>query len=177
MSVLKTTFVAGTQQGLANRADHLKAMETAEKAASDAALGGGEKSRARHVARGKMLPRDRVANLLDVGAPFLEIGATAAHGMYEGAAPAAGMIAGVGQVHGRDVMVVCNDATVKGGTYYPMSVKKHLRAQEIAAANHLPCIYLVDSGGANLPNQDEVFPDRDPHQGVRSSSREAQKPS
>lgn len=161
MSVLKTTFVAGTQQGLANRADHLKAMETAEKAASDAALGGGEKSRARHVARGKMLPRDRVANLLDVGAPFLEIGATAAHGMYEGAAPAAGMIAGVGQVHGRDVMVVCNDATVKGGTYYPMSVKKHLRAQEIAAANHLPCIYLVDSGGANLPNQDEVFPDRD----------------
>ena len=161
MSVLKTTFVAGTQQGLANRADHLKAMETAAKAASDAALGGGEKSRARHVARGKMLPRDRVANLLDVGAPFLEIGATAAHGMYEGAAPAAGMIAGVGQVHGRDVMVVCNDATVKGGTYYPMSVKKHLRAQEIAAANHLPCIYLVDSGGANLPNQDEVFPDRD----------------
>ena len=108
-----------------------------------------------------MLPRERVANLLDPGSPFLEIGATAAHGMYDGAAPCAGVIAGVGRVQGRDCMVVCNDATVKGGTYYPMTVKKHLRAQEIAEECHLPCIYLVDSGGANLPNQDEVFPDRD----------------
>jgi 3-methylcrotonyl-CoA carboxylase beta subunit len=108
-----------------------------------------------------MLPRERVANLLDPGAPFLEIGATAAHGMYDGAAPCAGVIAGVGRVHGREVMVVCNDATVKGGTYYPMTVKKHLRAQEIAQECRLPCLYLVDSGGANLPNQDEVFPDRD----------------
>jgi 3-methylcrotonyl-CoA carboxylase beta subunit len=102
-----------------------------------------------------------VANLLDPGSPFLEVGATAAHGMYGGEAPCAGLIAGIGRIHGRDVMVVCNDATVKGGTYYPMTVKKHLRAQEIAAQCHLPCLYLVDSGGANLPNQDEVFPDRD----------------
>jgi 3-methylcrotonyl-CoA carboxylase beta subunit len=108
-----------------------------------------------------MLPRERVANLLDAGSPFLEIGATAAHNMYEGAAPCAGVIAGVGRVNGRQIMVVCNDATVKGGTYYPMTVKKHLRAQEIAEENCLPCVYLVDSGGANLPNQDEVFPDRD----------------
>jgi len=102
-----------------------------------------------------------VANLLDPGSPFLEIGATAAHDMYDGASPGAGVIAGIGRVHGQDVMVVCNDATVKGGTYFPMTVKKHLRAQEIAEENHLPCIYLVDSGGANLPQQDEVFPDRD----------------
>lgn len=140
---------------------HLALLETIAQAAQAAALGGGEKSRERHVSRGKMLPRDRVANLLDAGSPFLEIGATAAHNMYDGAAPCAGLIAGVGQVHGRQVMVVCNDATVKGGTYYPMTVKKHLRAQEIAEQNHLPCVYLVDSGGANLPNQDEVFPDRD----------------
>ncbi|MFK7743447.1 MAG: carboxyl transferase domain-containing protein [Roseobacter sp.] len=144
-----------------NRRAHLAALEPVLQAAQTAALGGGEKSRARHLSRGKMLPRDRVAGLLDVGSPFLEIGATAAHGLYDGAAPAAGVIAGIGQVQGRDVMILCNDATVKGGTYYPLSVKKHLRAQEIAQENHLPCIYLVDSGGANLPNQDEVFPDRD----------------
>ena len=108
-----------------------------------------------------MLPRDRVANVLDPGSPFLELGVFAGHGMYDGAAPGGGAIAGVGRVHGRDVMVVCNDATVKGGTYYPITVKKHLRAQEIAEECRLPCIYLVDSGGANLPNQDEVFPDRD----------------
>ncbi len=149
---------AGFQE---NVALHLKALKVVKDAAALAAAGGGEKSRARHESRGKMLPRERVANLLDPSSPFLEIGATAAHGLYEGAAPCAGVIAGVGQVHGQDVMVVCNDATVKGGTYYPMTVKKHLRAQEIAEENHLPCIYLVDSGGANLPNQDEVFPDRD----------------
>ena len=115
----------------------------------------------RHLARGKLLPRDRVERLLDPGSPFLEVGLFAAHGMYDGACPGAGVIAGIGCVAGREVMIVCNDATVKGGTYYPMSVKKHLRAQEIAETNYLPCIYLVDSGGANLPNQDEVFPDRD----------------
>ncbi|MDW3222301.1 MAG: carboxyl transferase domain-containing protein [Paracoccaceae bacterium] len=144
-----------------NRAAHLDALGEIAQAAEAAALGGGEKSRARHISRGKMLPRDRVAGLLDPGSPFLEVGATAAHGLYDGAAPAAGVIAGIGQVHGQEVMVICNDATVKGGTYYPMTVKKHLRAQEIAQENLLPCIYLVDSGGANLPNQDEVFPDRD----------------
>src|SRR5690606_24799468 len=136
-------------------------LETVREAALAAAAGGGPKAMERHTSRGKMPPRERVANLLDPGSPFLEIGATAAHGMYDGAAPCAGVIAGIGRVHGQEVMVVANDATVKGGTYYPMTVKKHLRAQEIAEECHLPCVYLVDSGGANLPNQDEVFPDRD----------------
>ncbi|WP_343343075.1 carboxyl transferase domain-containing protein [Sphingomicrobium sp. XHP0239] len=126
-----------------------------------AALGGSEGSRERHVGRGKLLPRDRVERLLDPGAPFLEIGQLAAHDMYKDDIPGAGMIAGIGRVDGRQVMIVCNDATVKGGTYYPMTVKKHLRAQEIAQKLRLPCIYLVDSGGANLPHQAEVFPDRD----------------
>jgi 3-methylcrotonyl-CoA carboxylase beta subunit len=130
------------------------------------AQGGGEHSRARHVARGKLLPRERVEMLLDPDAPFLEIGALAAWRMYperdgSDAAPCAGMVAGIGRVSGVECVIVCNDATVKGGTYYPMTVKKHLRAQEIAQQNRLPCIYLVDSGGANLPNQDEVFPDRE----------------
>ena len=158
---LKSQLLSNSQEAKANRAAHLEALQIVREAAQSAALGGGQKSRDRHLGRGKMLPRDRVAGLLDPGSPFLEIGATAAHGLYDDAAPCAGVIAGVGQVMGRAVMVVCNDATVKGGTYYPMSVKKHLRAQEIAAECHLPCVYLVDSGGANLPNQDEVFPDRD----------------
>jgi len=145
----------------ANREEHLQALAVVQQAAALAAAGGGEKSLARHIARGKMAPRERVANLLDPGSPFLEIGATAAHGMYDGDAPSAGVIAGIGRVHGQEVMVVANDATVKGGSYFPMTVKKHLRAQEIAEACHLPCIYLVDSGGANLPTQDEVFPDRE----------------
>lgn len=145
----------------ANTAAHLEALSQVRQVADHAALGGGERSRNRHISRGKMLPRERVANLLDAGAPFLEIGALAAHGLYDGAAPAAGVIAGVGTVEGQEVMVICNDATVKGGTYLPMTVKKHLRAQEIAEENMLPCVYLVDSGGANLPQQDEVFPDRD----------------
>jgi len=157
-----TSKAMPTSEGFkSNRSAHLDALAQISAAAEAARMGGGEKSRARHVSRGKMLPRRRVANLLDPGSPFLEIGATAAHGMYGDAAPCAGVIAGIGRVQGREVMVVCNDATVKGGTYYPMTVKKHLRAQEIAEENHLPCIYLVDSGGANLPNQDEVFPDRD----------------
>ena len=126
-----------------------------------AALGGNEKSRDRHTARGKLLPRDRVERLLDPGSPFLEIGQLAAGDLYDGEVPGAGLIAGIGRVSGRQAMIVCNDATVKGGTYYPMTVKKHLRAQEIATENRLPCVYLVDSGGANLPHQAEVFPDRD----------------
>ena len=125
------------------------------------AAGGGERAREKHVARGKLLPRDRVQQLLDPGTPFLEIGQLAAWDMYDGDAPAAGMIAGVGRVSGTECLIIANDATVKGGTYYPMTVKKHLRAQEIARENHLPCIYLVDSGGAFLPKQDEVFPDRE----------------
>ncbi len=125
------------------------------------AQGGGEAARARHAARGKLLPRERVEMLLDPDTPFLEIAPLAALDMYDNAAPGAGMIAGIGRVSGVECLIVCNDATVKGGTYYPMTVKKHLRAQEIAAHNRLPCIYLVDSGGANLPNQDEVFPDRE----------------
>ncbi|MDB5721856.1 MAG: methylcrotonoyl-CoA carboxylase [Alphaproteobacteria bacterium] len=128
---------------------------------AETALGGSEKHRQRHVERGKLLPRDRVTHLLDPGSPFLEIGQLAANGMYRGEAPGAGVIAGIGRVSGREAMVVANDPTVKGGAYFPMTVKKHLRAQEIALQNRLPCVYLVDSGGANLPHQAEVFPDRD----------------
>ncbi|MFS0866295.1 carboxyl transferase domain-containing protein [Microbacterium sp. 179-B 1A2 NHS] len=130
-------------------------------ARADAARGGPDAARERHVARGKLLPRDRIDALLDTGSPFLEVGALAGHDMYDGACPAGGVVAGIGLIEGRHVMVVANDATVKGGTYYPITVKKHLRAQEIAAENRLPCVYLVDSGGAFLPLQDEVFPDRD----------------
>jgi len=146
------------------------AANTAAMAAQVAALraevervreGGGAAARAKHTGRGKLLPRDRVRELIDPLSPFLEIGQLAAHGLYGGEVPAAGLIAGIGRVCGRECMIVANDATVKGGTYFPLTVKKHLRAQEIAEANRLPCIYLVDSGGANLPNQDEVFPDRD----------------
>ena len=158
---LQSAVLTGSEAYRANREAHLAALAEISEAASLAAAGGGEKARERHLSRGKMLPRERVAGLLDAGSPFLEVGALAAHGMYDGAAPAAGVIAGIGLVEGRQVMVICNDATVKGGTYYPMTVKKHLRAQEIAEECRLPCIYLVDSGGANLPNQDEVFPDRD----------------
>jgi 3-methylcrotonyl-CoA carboxylase beta subunit len=144
------------------RAAHNRAL--AEKLRADvaqAAKGGTEKHRQRHVARGKLLPRDRVERLLDPGSPFLEIGQLAACDMYDGEVPGAGIICGIGRVSGRQVMIVCNDATVKGGTYYPLTVKKHLRAQEIAQENRLPCVYLVDSGGANLPYQADVFPDRE----------------
>lgn len=158
---LQSQAIVSSEEFKANCAAHLQALGEIAEVAAEAAEGGSEGARARHLGRGKMLPRDRVANLLDPGSAFLEIGATAAHGMYGGAAPSAGVVAGIGRVAGQDVMVVCNDATVKGGTYYPMSVKKHLRAQEIAEECRLPCIYLVDSGGANLPNQDEVFADRD----------------
>ena len=161
MAVLTSSLSARSETLRANVEAHRAALEEIREAAALAVEGGGPRARERHVARGKILPRDRVARLLDPGSPFLEIGMFAAHGLYDGASPSAGMVTGIGRVSGREVMVVCNDATVKGGTYYPMTVKKHLRAQEIAEANCLPCVYLVDSGGANLPQQDEVFPDRD----------------
>ncbi|MFJ8792901.1 carboxyl transferase domain-containing protein [Streptomyces sp. NPDC102462] len=145
----------------ANEEAHRALAEELRGKLAAARLGGGERARARHTARGKLLPRDRVDTLLDPGSPFLELAPLAADGMYDGQAPAAGVIAGIGRVAGRDCVIVANDATVKGGTYYPMTVKKHLRAQEIALENRLPCLYLVDSGGAFLPMQDEVFPDRE----------------
>ena len=143
------------------RDGHLELLADLEQRLARARAGGGEKSRERHLSRGKLLPRDRVERLLDPGAPFLELSPLAAEELYDGAAPGAGMVTGVGVVHGRHVLVVANDATVKGGTYYPMTVKKHLRAQEVALHNRLPCVYLVDSGGAFLPMQDDVFPDRE----------------
>ena len=145
----------------ANEEGHHALVEELRTKLASAAQGGGERARARHTARGKLLPRDRVDTLLDPGSPFLELAPLAADGMYEDQAPAAGVIAGIGRVSGRETVVIANDATVKGGTYYPMTVKKHLRAQEVALDNRLPCVYLVDSGGAFLPLQDEVFPDRD----------------
>jgi 3-methylcrotonyl-CoA carboxylase beta subunit len=161
MSVLKSA-VDPRGQAFQDNATAMRALvrDLNDKVATVKA-GGGERARQRHLDRGKMLPRERVRGLLDEGAPFLEVSQLAAYGLYDDEVPSAGVIAGIGRVMGREVMIVANDATVKGGTYYPMTVKKHLRAQEIAEANHLPCIYLVDSGGANLPNQDEVFPDRD----------------
>ncbi|WP_442578461.1 carboxyl transferase domain-containing protein [Mesorhizobium sp. ASY16-5R] len=161
MPVLKSQISPASDAFRAN-AERMKTLvaDIAAKAET-VQRGGSEEARKRHVSRGKLLPRERLAQLLDPGSPFLEIGQFAAHDMYDDAIAAAGMIAGIGRVEGREVMVVVNDATVKGGTYYPLTVKKHLRAQEIARENNLPCIYLVDSGGANLPNQDEVFPDRE----------------
>jgi 3-methylcrotonyl-CoA carboxylase beta subunit len=144
-----------------HRDDHLALIEDLNARLARVRAGGGEKARDRHTARGKLLPRDRVERLCDPGAPFLELSALAAEGLYDDAAPGAGVVAGIGTVQGRQVIVIANDATVKGGTYYPMTVKKHLRAQEIALHNRLPCVYLVDSGGAFLPMQDEVFPDRE----------------
>ncbi len=146
----------------ASNADYHRALvEELDRRLARAAEGGGEKARTRHTERGKLLPRDRITALLDPGSPFLEIAPLAAEDMYDGAAPAAGLVAGIGRVNGLEVVVVANDATVKGGTYFPMTVKKHLRAQEVARENRLPCVYLVDSGGAFLPLQDEVFPDRE----------------
>ena len=161
MTKIQSKISTTSAQYSANESANLEQLAVVKEAVNHASLGGGERSCERHLSRGKMLPRDRVANLLDAGSPFLEIGNTAAHGMYVGEAPGAGMIAGIGRVMGHEVMVICNDATVKGGTYYPMSVKKHLRALEIAEQNHLTCVTLVDSGGANLPQQAEGFPDRD----------------
>ncbi len=166
MPALDTKLNARSADFQANAAAMRAVVDDLKAQIQKATLGGGEAARAKHTARGKLLPRDRVQMLLDPGTPFLELSPLAAMGMYpdrdgSDSAPCAGVIAGIGRVSGVDCMIVCNDATVKGGTYYPLTVKKHLRAQEVAQQNQLPCIYLVDSGGANLPNQDEVFPDRD----------------
>lgn len=161
MPVLKSKIDPASTSYAANARAMEALLEELSAKTAKAALGGPDKARARHLERGKLLPRERVERLIDPGSPFLEIGALAANGMYDDEAPGAGMIAGVGRVEGRECVIVCNDATVKGGTYYPITVKKHLRAQEIAEQNHLPCLYLVDSGGANLPHQAEIFPDRD----------------
>lgn len=159
--VIPTQIDAQSEVYRTNAAHNIALKDELWAKVAEAAKGGSEKSRERHVSRGKLLPRERVERLLDPGSPFLEVGQLAANGLYDDAVPGAGLICGIGRVSGRQVMIVCNDATVKGGTYYPLTVKKHLRAQEIAEQNHLPCIYLVDSGGANLPHQDEVFPDRE----------------
>ncbi|AJT40527.1 carboxyl transferase domain-containing protein [Psychromicrobium lacuslunae] len=161
METLTTSAVPGSDNFAANDADHRALLSQLREKLATAALGGPERSRQRHLDRGKLLPRERIDQLLDEGSPFLEIAPLAADGLYDDECPGAGVIAGIGLIHGRQVVVISNDATVKGGTYYPMTVKKHLRAQEVALENRLPCIYLVDSGGAFLPKQDEVFPDRD----------------
>jgi len=161
MSVLVSGLDVRSPAFLANAAFNRDLATELRVRTSAAALGGSESARAKHVARGKLLPRERVERLLDPGTPFLELSPLAANGLYEGDVHGAGLITGIGQVSGRTVLIVCNDATVKGGTYYPITVKKHVRAHEIARENKLPCIYLVDSGGANLPHQAEVFPDRD----------------
>ena len=161
MHPIQTTLDVRSDEFKANTRAMAALLEDLRAKLAIAAAGGGEAARMRHVSRGKLLPRDRVDGLLDPGTPFLELSPLAAHGMYDGDAPCAGIITGIGRVAGIECLIVCNDATVKGGTYYPITVKKHLRAQEIARENRLPCIYLVDSGGANLPNQDEVFPDRE----------------
>ena len=161
MAILSSTVDVNAAEFRAN-AERMRALvEELKERRAEAALGGPQRARERHVARGKLLPRERVMNLIDPGAPFLELSPLAANGMYDGAVHAAGVITGIGRVEGRECMIVANDATIKGGSYHPMTVKKHLRAQEIARENRLPCIYLVDSGGANLPTQTDVFPDRE----------------
>jgi len=161
MPVIKTQLNPRSAEFRAN-AERMRALvNNLRQQVARATFGGDARAREKHAARGKLLPRERVRTLLDPGSPFLEVGQLAAHGMYGDEAPSAGIITGIGRVSGRECVIVANDATVKGGTYFPLTVKKHLRAQEIAAQNRLPCIYLVDSGGANLPNQDDVFPDRE----------------
>lgn len=161
MNQIQSKINIRSEEFKANQAAMLKLVEDLKEKTAKIALGGSEQARQKHIERGKLLARDRIDHLIDVGTAFLEIGQLAGYNVYEDDVPAAGVVAGIGQVHGISCMIVANDATVKGGTYYPLTVKKHLRAQEIAEQNHLPCIYLVDSGGAFLPLQDEVFPDRD----------------
>ena len=161
MTILQSSANPGSEEFRADHAANLALVEDLRATQARVALGGGPRSRDRHVARGKLLPRERVDRLLDPGAPFLELSPLAALSLYDDEAPGAGIITGIGRVSGRECVIVANDATVKGGTYYPMTVKKHLRAQEIALENRLPCIYLVDSGGAFLPRQADVFPDRE----------------
>ncbi len=161
MPVIETKIDRESEDFQENSAANVALAENLRELNEQILTGGSARSRERHLVRGKLLPRDRIATLTDEDAPFLEIGRLAAYGVYDDDVPAAGVIAGIGRVHDVECMIVANDATVKGGTYYPLTVKKHLRAQEIAEQNRLPCIYLVDSGGAFLPRQDEVFPDRD----------------
>src|SRR5690606_11343583 len=161
MPALTSQLDPRSQDFLDNVAFHRELVAELDRRLARAADGGGEKARTKHTERGKLLPRERIDALLDTGSPFLEIAPLAAEGMYDDAAPAAGMVCGIGRVMGQEVVIVANDATVKGGTYFPMTVKKHLRAQEVARENRLPCVYLVDSGGAFLPLQDEVFPDKE----------------
>ena len=161
MASLRSDLDTGSADFAANAAAMRALVEDLRAKVAEAELGGGETSRQRHLSRGKLLPRERVRGLIDPGTPFLEFSQLAAYGMYGGDVASAGIITGIGRVSGRECVIVANDATVKGGTYFPLTVKKHLRAQEIARANHLPCIYLVDSGGAFLPQQDEIFPDRE----------------
>src|SRR5450631_1897496 len=160
MHIFKTAVAPQSQNFSANAAAMQNLVADLRDKVELIAHGGGVKARERHLARGKLLPRDRVAALIDPGTPFLEFSQFAAHEVYADPVPAAGLITGIGRLRGQECVVIANDATVKGGTYYPLTVKKHLRAQEIAQENNLPCVYLVDSGGAHLPSQDEVFPDR-----------------
>jgi len=159
--VIQSDVRPGSPEFRENEAHHLEQCRLVQEAMAQVRQGGGERAVERHRKRGKLLPRERIDRIVDPGSPFVELSPLAAHGLYDGAAPSAGIVTGIGVVGGREVMIVANDATVKGGTYFPMTVKKHVRAQEVALENRLPCVYLVDSGGAFLPMQDEVFPDRD----------------
>ena len=161
MTILRSQINPTSDEFRANQAAMAVQVDDLDRLLGDIKQGGGPDARKKHLDRGKLLPRDRIQRVVDPGSPFLEFSALAAHKVYDDHIPAAGIITGIGRIAGRECVIVCNDATVKGGTYYPLTVKKHLRAQEVAAENKLPCVYLVDSGGANLPNQDEVFPDRD----------------
>jgi 3-methylcrotonyl-CoA carboxylase beta subunit len=161
MATIESRFVASSEEACANAAAMAELVTDLRRHRSEAAEGGSKKARDRHEGRGKLLPRQRIASLIDPGSPFLELSPMAAHGMYGEAIHAGGILTGIGRIRGHECMIVCNDATVKGGSYYPITVKKHLRAQDVARENRLPCIYLVDSGGAHLPNHTEVFPDRD----------------
>ena len=161
MTVFKSAISTRDERFKSNAAAMGRLTAELPERIATAAKGGDERSRQRHVERGKLLPRERVNRLVDPGTPFLELSPLAAYGMYDDDIHAASIITGIGRVEGQECVIVCNDATIKGGTYYPITVKKHLRAQEVARENRLPCIYLVDSGGANLPNQAEIFPDRE----------------
>ncbi|MDF2643633.1 MAG: carboxyl transferase protein, partial [Pseudomonas sp.] len=161
MTTLHTRINTRSAEFNDNRAALLAQVEDLQQQLAQVRQGGGSKAQERHTSRGKLVPRERINRLLDIGSPFLEIGQLAAWQVYDESVPAAGLIAGIGRIAGVECMIIANDATVKGGSYYPLTVKKHLRAQAIAQQNRLPCVYLVDSGGANLPRQDEVFPDRE----------------
>src|SRR5690606_18453742 len=161
MARLHSQISSSSERFQGNAAAMQRLVAELQEKTAKAALGGPEAARTRHAGRGKLLPRERVERLIDPASPFLELSPLAAEGMYDAEAPGAGLITGIGRVSGRECVIVCNDTTVKVGVYFPVTVKKHLRAQEVALENHLPCIYLVDSGGANLPHQSEVFPDRE----------------